>query len=58
MAYHPWVNVTSDLVSRINIKSGAYLQFFFEAGIRNLVWMHQWMGECHIPFLGLCDLDH
>ena len=29
MAYHPWVNVTSDLVSRINIKSGAYLLFFF-----------------------------
>ena len=28
MAYHPWVNVTFDLVSRINIKSGAYLQFF------------------------------
>ena len=38
MAYHPWVNVTSDLVSRINIKSGAYLLFFFfEAGIPNLV---------------------
>ena len=58
MAYDPWVNVTSDLVSRINIKSGAYLLFSFEAGIPNLVCgcINGW--ESHIPFLGLCDLDH
>ena len=56
--YHPWVTVTltSKLVSRIGLESSAYL-LFFEVGIQNFVWMHLGMAECHIPFLGLCDLD-
>ena len=45
-----WVTLTltSGLSSRI-IMSRAYLMFG--------MWMHLWLVECHILFLGHCDLD-
>ena len=30
---------------------------FFEVRIPNLVYMQLGMGECHLLFLGHCDLD-
>ena len=41
VGYHNWVtvtlNLTSDLVSRNCIESGAYLLYSFEIGISNLI---------------------
>ena len=58
--YHLLVNVTltSDLVSRISMESGAYLLCFLGRNSKFGMWMHLGMAECHIPFWGLCDLDH
>ena len=51
------LNLTSDLVSRNCIASGAYL-LFFEIGISNsMCKCILGMSECHIPFLGHFDLD-
>ena len=37
--------------------SGPY-PILFEVEIPNFgLWMHLWMFECHLPFLGHCDLD-
>ena len=56
---HPWVIVTlsSDLVSRIRIKSDAY-PIFYVVGIPNLVcgFVLGWWSGC-IPFLGHFDCD-
>ena len=49
------MTLTSDLILRI-IVSRAYLLY----SLRNSkfgVWMHLGIAECHVPFLGHCDLD-
>ena len=51
------VTLTSDLVSRIGIKSGAKLLYSLSRNSKLGESMHLEMAECRIPFLGHCDLD-
>ena len=50
------VTLTSDLVLRI-IVSRAYLLYSLSEEFQIGVWMHLGIAECHVPFLGHCDLD-
>ena len=47
--------LTSDLVLRIIVSRACLLYSLSE--VRNSkfgVWMHLWIAECHVPFLGHC----
>ena len=50
------MTLTSDLVLRI-IVSRAYLLYSLSEEFQFGVWMHLGIEECHVPFLGHCDLD-
>ena len=50
------MTLTSDLVLRI-IVSGAYLLYSLSEEFQIYVWIHLGIAECHVPFLGHCDLD-
>ena len=50
------VTLTSDLLLII-IVFGAYSYILRGRSSKFGVYMHLGMGECHIPFLGHCDLD-
>ena len=50
------MTLTSDLVLRI-IASRAFLLYFLSEDSKFGVWMHLGIAECHVPFLGHCDLD-
>ena len=56
--YQLWVTVTltSELVFRI-IMSGAYLLYYLRYESKIGVWVHIWMVECRVLFMGYCDLD-
>ena len=50
------MTLTSDLVLRI-IVSRAYLLYSMSEEFKFDVRMHLGIAECHVPFLGHCDLD-
>ena len=51
------LNLTSDLVSRNGIDSGAYSYILWDRNSKFGVKMHMGMTECHISFSGHCGLD-
>ena len=58
VTYHLWVTVTltSVLVFRI-IMSWHITCIFWNMNPKFGVWVHLWMVECRVLFIGYCDLD-
>ena len=58
MANHPWINVTltSDLVSRINIESGAYPLYSLSQEFKIWCVDASMYGGVSLTFLGHFDL--